>query len=883
MSAASTNSASKEGQLRSQINLLLKNKLQQKERITELEGRVAFLEEEVGNKDIEITELQMGLQENLAMLEQLEEMDMKSTSSKKGGKDYKKKLEKEKKEKKELAKQLMTAEAKIKHLEDQLALAMKITHGKPASSGAIAGSSNNNNSNALAVIPSDNQAVAFFQEMEALSNMMAVKIAAFKSDANSALPSSSTALTTTTTPANGGQAPPGSMAELRKRFEQEKQQQGVVVVSNARRPSAPQPAHQRARRNTVAPGDMLLDPSLAAKSGQAKGRWKRGVKNIQKIVDAAGPKERFEKWTHSLRRCDPRYQILDFFDQVANRGADALVDCDVHKTGKCTQNCLATDYAGIVRQKSKRGSFAFASLDDAFAASTVFNQAGVFTVWRPTSLDSIRKMICGDGVGKGLDIKGKSAKKGHFSGFVPFLQLHDVKHKGMTRTIPVAARMRVFYYSEEARDLAHESLLSVCVEMVTTYNESQKTIARLKKMEDEGKIKDKEAFDEELEDALNKYMWDMSDPSILPIDDYDPKVWGLDVPQRLFFEAYVMRGDCSRPPGSIHETGRLSEPAFQDMNMETLRNFKPDAPRPVVLLKSHEMENTMDPRYLLIAYEDKGNVKPVVSDFDCFLVGTRRIQFDKPMPKEQVELMKWCVGQIRSILAMPPSNETWTMRWLEALKKAYEDGFHVDFPKYGFADPKSYSIMAHSIDFLSEYGSVRHGAECFNFYFPQDLDEEFLVVTNNQPKGPWKQYSKAGLLEFLSDKIDDGFMFPVNPKWVLCDPGWKRLYDKQIRSKNISSREAMEAWYPSDSGIREMIELCHRKYPHGFQVDDGPYRRETKSYSPLRAAKEAGEEIDGCSAMDMALLEVEHDRVLKKAIKAVNAVLFANRMNNLLH
>ena len=29
-------------------------------------------------------------------------------------------------------------------------------------------------------------------------------------------------------------------------------------------------------------------------------------------------------------------------------------------------------------------------------------------------------------------------------------------------------------------------------------------------------------------------------------------------------------------------------------------------------------------------------------------------------------------------------------------------------------------------------GAVRHGAECFNFYFPQELDPEFLVVWSKE-------------------------------------------------------------------------------------------------------------------------------------------------------
>ena len=41
----------------------------------------------------------------------------------------------------------------------------------------------------------------------------------------------------------------------------------------------------------------------------------------------------------------------------------------------------------------------------------LFNKANVFTVWRPTSDEAIKNMMLGIATGKGLDIKGKSAKR----------------------------------------------------------------------------------------------------------------------------------------------------------------------------------------------------------------------------------------------------------------------------------------------------------------------------------------------------------------------------------------------------------------------------------------------------------------------------------------
>ena len=71
-----------------------------------------------------------------------------------------------------------------------------------------------------------------------------------------------------------------------------------------------------------------------------------------------------KRWVSSIRKLDPRWQIRSFFD----------------------------------------------------AFSESYDNTEIFTVWRPTSYDAIMKMMRGEGVGKGLDIKGKSAKCGDLSG-----------------------------------------------------------------------------------------------------------------------------------------------------------------------------------------------------------------------------------------------------------------------------------------------------------------------------------------------------------------------------------------------------------------------------------------------------------------------------------
>ena len=96
-------------------------------------------------------------------------------------------------------------------------------------------------------------------------------------------------------------------------------------------------------------------------------------------------------------------------------------------------------------------------------------------------------------------------------------------------------------------------------------------------------------------------------------------------------------------------------------------------------------------------------------------------------------------------------------------------------PLYGFGDPQSYDIMAKAVEQLRFCGAVRHGAECFNFWFPQELDERFLVVWDGfvsyGARVPWRYVDRQGLRDFLLGRVEDGYAFPLNPKWVLCDEG----------------------------------------------------------------------------------------------------------------
>jgi hypothetical protein len=136
------------------------------------------------------------------------------------------------------------------------------------------------------------------------------------------------------------------------------------------------------------------------------------------------------------------------------------------------------------------------------------------------------------------------------------------------------------------------------------------------------------------------------------------------IPVRVFFEAYINKQDITRD-GSEYESGRPSEPTFQDMNGACVRKYKGSGPRAVVLQTC--ISEALCPQSLVVAYKEDGCVTPVVSDFDCFILGTRGVVNDAPLLDDQVELTKRFMGDIKKIHENP-GQKSWTSCWLEVLK-----------------------------------------------------------------------------------------------------------------------------------------------------------------------------------------------------------------------
>ena len=187
----------------------------------------------------------------------------------------------------------------------------------------------------------------------------------------------------------------------------------------------------------------------------------------------------------------------------------------------------------------------------------MLSKASAFSGWRPTSNDAIRKMMTGEGTVKGLDIKGKSAKEGMLSGFVPFLQIHKEEHTPKIRWPPRDGFIILYFKSGAARNRATLELTSIADEMVAAVSEVKEIIANtcvdnLKRQA-----------------ALENLAFMVIDPTIKLLENYAPLHLGNFVAERIFFNAAIYMQDIIRSPD--YETDRESNPDFQDINSACVR------------------------------------------------------------------------------------------------------------------------------------------------------------------------------------------------------------------------------------------------------------------------------------------------------------------------
>lgn len=465
-----------------------------------------------------------------------------------------------------------------------------------------------------------------------------------------------------------------------------------------------------------------------------------------------------------------------------------------------------------------------------------------FAVWRPTSLQALQMMMAGKATGKALNVKGKSAKEGVLSGFVPFVQISEEAHKKKVGTSPRDGRLSIYFQSQAARERVVLQLGPILGEIQYAGRQAMEQLHEWK----EGTL----VLDEHrIEPLCIQELWFMDEPQIRLLDEHAPKAWGIDIPERLFMEAFVMRQDISHPQG--WDTGRPSEPAYMDLNLHSTRDGK----LPKVVVWQYDENNPMNPRGLLVAHAE-GQIKPVASDVDAFLMGSKGMDFEQ-LPDEQVSLCEWTIECTARVLSAPKS-QGWMRRWLELLKDEHAAGFHPPEAKIGYGDRSSIDVMTGMAKRLAVTGAVRHGAESFNFYFPQDIDPEYLVVWEGFDGAAWRYLKPAELQLFLLARVAEDYAFPLNPKWMLCDKGWWEVYE--ALEANPKTAPVLDAWFPPASGLRKRMHELHRQYPEGF----------------VTQGAEAGGPSEDNEPLDMEMAEYElsrHQAWLRVKSKLVSLVM----------
>eukprot|EP00966_Prymnesium_polylepis_P009510 219513-Prymnesium_polylepis.2 len=61
-------------------------------------------------------------------------------------------------------------------------------------------------------------------------------------------------------------------------------------------------------------------------------------------------------------------------------------------------------------------------------------------------------------------------------------------------------------------------------------------------------------------------------------------------------------------------------------------------------------------------------------------------------------------------------------------------------------------------------------------------------------------------------RVPDGYSFPLNPKWLLCDEGWWDVFTALQQSE--AAKTALDAWFPGD--LRERMAAVRAAYPRVF-------------------------------------------------------------------
>ena len=147
---------------------------------------------------------------------------------------------------------------------------------------------------------------------------------------------------------------------------------------------------------------------------------------------------------------------------------------------------------------------------------------------------------------------------------MPFLQIDCDADKPKVKTCEKTGRVRIFYQTRKARAAAVTYLRPILEEMLSVSRDAERRLAAF----GEGTL---EMDGDEVFRACLDTRWTIhlegasSQAEIAPmalielIDQGDEKI-GIDIPERLLWEAYVVRRDISHEAGGFGHSGRDSSP-----------------------------------------------------------------------------------------------------------------------------------------------------------------------------------------------------------------------------------------------------------------------------------------------------------------------------------
>lgn len=120
------------------------------------------------------------------------------------------------------------------------------------------------------------------------------------------------------------------------------------------------------------------------------------------------------------------------------------------------------------------------------------------------------------------------------------------------------------------------------------------------------------------------------------------------------------------------------------------------------------------------------------------------------------------------------------------------------------------------VEATRETGAIRHGAECFNYIFPQELDEAYLVVWHGFEDKAWEYLDEDELRDFLIERAAEGWLFPLNPIWVIRDEEWWSVYEALLKTE--AGAKYIQHYFGLCDGVDQSKRLAdiHKTYEDGF-------------------------------------------------------------------